>query len=206
MLCLQNYISRHKKIATPYRHHQTNSTVQRDLPSGALKDVVDLSNDDSDADIYSDAQDDAIGTGTVDNASKNSVVMVPADVDRRLADAREELEAIKEVVRQYEADAEEENTCEMCVDVIWQPCVLPCGHALCVECIQEYAYYHKKAGHQLDTAQCPFCRKPIWRAPVLSSEWQDRVDEMALSKGIPIPERTEIKWPPVGVPKRLRIA
>lgn len=54
------YSSRHRKIATPSRHHKTSSRVQGDnLPSGALEDVVDSSND-------------AVAT-----ASKNSLVIAP---------------------------------------------------------------------------------------------------------------------------------
>lgn len=41
-------------------------------------------------------------------------------------------------------------------------------------------------------------------SPVLSSEWQERVVNMALAKGIPIPNRTDFEWPPPpGTPMHL---
>lgn len=82
---------------------------------------------------------------------------------------------------------------------------LPCGHALCAECLYDYAYLHLKAGHQLHSTTCAYCRAPISRPPVLSLDWQDRVDDMAFAKGIPIPKRIDFKWPPPpDAPTRLR--
>ncbi|KAE9386585.1 hypothetical protein BT96DRAFT_1005924 [Gymnopus androsaceus JB14] len=213
------------RVTAPSRHPQTrtlptpqtSSASKRNASSSrnALRDVIDLSNNDSDIRCLITApscQTRSRSRG-ISSSSRNMSIMELsddsdvdiADIRKRLADALKELDATKKEVEQYEAATKEENTCEMCVGVIWQPCILPCGHVLCAECIYDYVYYHRKAGHQLHSTTCGYCRAPILRAPVLSLEWQERVADMALAKGIPIPERTKFTWPPPpGTPKHLR--
>lgn len=46
-----------------------------------------------------------------------------AEIGKRLADALKEQDAINKEIEQYEAAMEDENTCEMCAGIIWQPCM-----------------------------------------------------------------------------------
>lgn len=106
-------------------------------------------------------------------------IWAQAEIRKRLADVLKELSSTNQEVEKYEAATEEENTCELCLGIIWQPCVwvalsfvnvlksqlyvysLPCGHALCADCLYDYTYHHIKAGHQLHSTTCAFCCAPI---------------------------------------------
>ncbi|KAJ3738825.1 hypothetical protein DFH05DRAFT_1530981 [Lentinula detonsa] len=191
------YSKRDKARATPTRLPQTHSlpnTPTRQTPHASssgnrvFKDVIDVDSD-SDSDIRSPlvtttrqvSQGSAsssrnVSKDVIDLSNDDSdTISLPAAIGKRLAAALDELEVTKKKVEKYEALTIEENTCET------------------------------KAGHQLHSTTCGYCRAAISRPPILSLEWQNRVDDMALEQGIPIPERTEFQWPPPpGTPKRLR--
>ncbi|KAJ3779432.1 hypothetical protein GGU10DRAFT_382581 [Lentinula aff. detonsa] len=132
-----------------------------------------------------------------------SVVKV-AGIEKQLAEALEELDAAKEKIGRYEAAVEEDLSCDVCTLPAWQPCILPCGHSMCADCLYEDARHRRLSGRAIYSMKCGYCRSRITRAPIVSFDWQRRVDAMALEKGIPIPKRNPFKWPPAGTPKNHR--
>ncbi|KAJ3730116.1 hypothetical protein DFJ43DRAFT_1156209 [Lentinula guzmanii] len=185
---------------------QTSSGSKRSSSRNAPKDVIDLSNNDSDADsdicslITSPSHRTRSTSQRIASSSRNvstiersdsdtdivatkQALTLEVDIRKRLADVLIELDASKKKIEKYEAT----NTCRKCSEIMWQPCILPCGHAMCAECIYECS-----------------CKVRISRPPVLSWDWQKRVEGMARQSGIPIPERPKFVWPspPGWTPRR----
>ncbi|ODQ51838.1 hypothetical protein SAICODRAFT_49842, partial [Saitoella complicata NRRL Y-17804] len=58
-------------------------------------------------------------------------------------------------------------TCEVCTELLYEPCTLACGHVQCYGCLMDWLQ-HKKT--------CPQCRAKVVDKPVLTFVIRDMVD------------------------------
>ncbi|KAJ3886791.1 hypothetical protein GG344DRAFT_81347 [Lentinula edodes] len=118
---------------------------------------------------------------------------------REVASVREEKAALK---RQHEADTaarEEEYRCSICLELAWEPYVLPCGHSFCARCLSQHRIndFRTKARNPetpLVTC-CPLCRAEVYQKPVFSCTIQKGVQLVAKEVGVVAPPPFKLRWP-----------
>lgn len=73
----------------------------------------------------------------------------------------------------------EQFCCSVCLDVLWEPVTIPCGHSYCMECIKSY---WRKCDLK-EEYSCPQCRRTFSPKPPLSKNTMlaDIVDKLRRS-------------------------
>ncbi|KAJ3905720.1 hypothetical protein F5879DRAFT_988030 [Lentinula edodes] len=96
-------------------------------------------------------------------------------------------------IKTFENSAEDRNQCPCCLEVMFQPFILSCGHTFCKECLLKLSDIYIRAKMNL---ACPDCRMIQGRyTPIPNYSSQRSVDDMLELRGIPLPTRQPLEWP-----------
>ncbi|KAJ3806108.1 hypothetical protein EV368DRAFT_86363 [Lentinula lateritia] len=105
------------------------------------------------------------------------------ELEISLQNVRDNIEALKEAAKAC-------NNCPCCLEVMFQPFILLCGHTFCKDCLLRLADVYLKA--KMNFA-CPDCRTLQGRfTPIPNYASQHSVDQMLESQGIQPPP---LQWP-----------
>ncbi|KAJ3870783.1 hypothetical protein F5051DRAFT_447128 [Lentinula edodes] len=108
------------------------------------------------------------------------------DLENSLRNAHDRIKAL-------EAAANAHNECPCCLEVMFQPFILLCGHTFCKDCLLRLSDVYLKG--KMNFA-CPDCRTLQGRfTPIPNYVSQHSVDQMLGSKGIKPPSRLPLQWP-----------
>ncbi|KAJ3911764.1 hypothetical protein F5877DRAFT_72939 [Lentinula edodes] len=139
------------------------------------------------------------GISSVDSDSDDEPVfisMVPAThevLTRAPSELEIALQNANDCIKNGEEIAEARNRCPCCVEVMFQPFILLCGHTFCKECLLRLSDIYLNA--KMNFA-CPDCRTIQGRfTPIPNYLSQHSVDKMLESKGINPPSRQPLQWP-----------
>ncbi|KAJ3853049.1 hypothetical protein EV368DRAFT_81962 [Lentinula lateritia] len=103
------------------------------------------------------------------------------------------LQNANNTIKNSEETAEVRNRCPCCLEVMFQPFILSCGHTFCKECLLRLSNIYLNA--KMNFA-CPDCRTVQGRfTPIPNYLSQQSVDKMLESKGIKPPPRQPLQWP-----------
>ncbi|KAJ8099192.1 hypothetical protein POJ06DRAFT_256278 [Lipomyces tetrasporus] len=83
-----------------------------------------------------------------------------------------ELRHKNELLAVYEkgfANLQRNYTCTVCDNLMFEPCVIACGHSFCYSCLLEWFRRHKT---------CPSCRLRVSARPTISFQIKDNVDSL----------------------------
>ncbi|KAJ3754656.1 hypothetical protein EV360DRAFT_73520, partial [Lentinula raphanica] len=84
-------------------------------------------------------------------------------------------------------------TCTTCLNLMFQPYSLVCGHSFCRECLHTLGAIFAN-GRQNFT--CPECRHVQGHfTPIPNFRLQDQVEALVISRGLAYPTREELDWP-----------
>ncbi|KAJ3889186.1 hypothetical protein GG344DRAFT_79032 [Lentinula edodes] len=166
-----------------------NTTIADPVPLDVMSD------DDRDNKFYEEVRAYLDYSSDILNAQAEEVQLLR----REVASVREEKAALKQ---QYKLDTdarEEAYRCSICLDLAWDPYVLPCGHSFCARCLSQHRIndFRTKARNSetLLVTCCPLCRAEVYQKPVYSCAIQQGVQLVAKEIGIVAPPPFKLRWP-----------
>ncbi|KAJ3911160.1 hypothetical protein F5877DRAFT_86375 [Lentinula edodes] len=151
-----------------------------------------------DTDADSDTETEFISRGLPVKLSSSREVELKNDLrevelKNELRQARVDLDNALQGAATLRAAEDTRNRCPYCLEFLFQPFVLCCGHTSCKDCLVRLADMYLKA--KMNFA-CPDCRTVQGCfTPVPNYFVQNIVDNMLQSRGIPSPTRQPLKWP-----------
>ncbi|KAJ4470291.1 hypothetical protein C8R41DRAFT_924905 [Lentinula lateritia] len=140
------------------------------------------------------------GISSVDSDSDDELVFksmkIPAThevLPRAPSELEIALQNANDCIKNGEELAEARNRCPCCLEVMFQPFILLCGHTFCKECLLRLSDIYLNA--KMNFA-CPDCRTLQGRfTPIPNYLSQHSVDKMLESQGIEPPSRQPLQWP-----------
>ncbi|KAK9450915.1 uncharacterized protein V1518DRAFT_412061 [Limtongia smithiae] len=94
------------------------------------------------------------------------------DAQEELAKLKSELREKNEILRLYESGYRatfQNYTCTVCDNLMFESCLISCGHSFCYTCVYEWFKRHKT---------CPSCRATIREPPAISLQARDAIEIM----------------------------
>ncbi|KAJ4474108.1 hypothetical protein C8J55DRAFT_607337 [Lentinula edodes] len=136
--------------------------------------------------VDSDSDDEPVFISMKVPATQVALPRAPSDLEMALQNANN-------TIKNSEETAEVRNRCPCCLEVMFQPFILSCGHTFCKECLLRLSNIYLNA--KMNFA-CPDCRTVQGRfTPIPNYVSQQSVDKMLESKGIKPPPHQPLQWP-----------